>query len=499
MISLSEVRVTYSGLISLLMALSTVVTGGIFILIVTRNLTVEELGTWGLIGGLVTYVIVLEPVISYWTTREIARDINSGKTAVLTSGIFSIGGILSFILIAFFVSEPTGADIDILLFAALMIPFTFLNRTLSSIALGWKPQLNSYGMLALDIAKLPAAIIFVYFMGWGITGAILSMILATIVSIIILVITSRKKLVTSFNKNYLKNWLKRAWVPSYMKSAQFVVLDVLIFSLLTGSVMGLAYWVAATTIGTIVRHSNQLTKGVYPKLLSGGRKEHLQTNLMKLFFFAFPFMAFSMAFAKPGLFALNPIYDIAAIVVVFITIRSFLHMLNGAFTQALQGIEKVDTKQSTHKEYLKSKLFYLPSVRMIRRGVYLGSLAIGVFILMQSGASDIELVIYWAIISALAQLPFTIYFYLLVRKNFPLSLDIITITKYLLICLIVFGGVYLLMEEFLNYESSIFKFITNLIPFVVLAILAYFGLTYLTDKETRKLFKAIILEIKQRK
>ena len=99
MILLSEVRVTYSGLISLLMALSTVVTGGIFILIVTRNLTVEELGTWGLIGGLVTYVIVLEPVISYWTTREIARDINSGKTAVLTSGIFSIGGILSFILI----------------------------------------------------------------------------------------------------------------------------------------------------------------------------------------------------------------------------------------------------------------------------------------------------------------------------------------------------------------------------------------------------------------
>ena len=154
MISLSEVRVTYSGLISLLMALSTVVTGGIFILIVTRNLTVEELGTWGLIGGLVTYVIVLEPVISYWTTREIARDINSGKTAVLTSGIFSIGGILSFILIAFFVSEPTGADIDILLFAALMIPFTFLNRTLSSIALGWKPQLNSYGMLALDLSLI---------------------------------------------------------------------------------------------------------------------------------------------------------------------------------------------------------------------------------------------------------------------------------------------------------------------------------------------------------
>ena len=61
--------------------------------------------------------------------------------------------------------------------------------------------------------------------------------------------------------------------------------DVLIFSLLTGSVIGLAYWVAATTIGTLVRHSNQITKGVYPKLLSGGNKKHLESNLMKLFFF----------------------------------------------------------------------------------------------------------------------------------------------------------------------------------------------------------------------
>ena len=73
---MSEIRVTYSGLISLVMGLGTVVTGMIFILIVTRSLTPEELGTWGLIGGLVTYVIVLEPIISYWTTREIARDVN---------------------------------------------------------------------------------------------------------------------------------------------------------------------------------------------------------------------------------------------------------------------------------------------------------------------------------------------------------------------------------------------------------------------------------------
>jgi len=496
---MSEIRVTYSGLISLVMGLGTVVTGMIFILIVTRSLNPEELGTWGLIGGLVTYVIVLEPVISYWTTREIARDVNSGKTAVVSSGFFSVIGFVIFLIIAFFVSTPTGADVDTLFFASLMIPFTFLNRTLSSIAIGWKPQVNSYGILSLDVAKLPAALIFVYYLDLGLIGAILSMIIATSVSIAVLGIASRTKIKQSFKKDFLKNWLKHAWIPSYMKSAQFMIFDVLIFSLLTGSVVGLAYWVSATTIGTLVRHSNQITRGVYPKLLSGGNKDYLQSNLMKLFFISFPFMGFSIAFAKPGLFILNPIYDVAVVAVIFITFRSFLHMLNGSFTQALQGIEKVDTKKSTQKEYLKSKLFYLPSIRMIRRGVYLGSLTSGIFILIQTGASEIELVIYWALISALAQLPFTIYFYYLVRKNFPMSLDLLTIAKYLVISTIVFGGMYLLMEEFLEYDLSIFKFLTNLIPFILLGVFVYLGLTYLSDKETRKLFKAIILEIRQKK
>ena len=190
---MSEVRVTYSGLIALVIGLFTVITGMIFILIVTRSLTPEELGTWGLIGGLVTYVIIIEPIISYWALREIARGIDSGKTAVFSSGIFSIVGILAFLVIAFFVSEPTGVDVDTLFFAALMIPFTFLNRTLSSIAIGWKPQVNSYGMIVCDIAKIPAAIIFIYFMELGVTGVILSLIVAYIPSIIILAIASRSK------------------------------------------------------------------------------------------------------------------------------------------------------------------------------------------------------------------------------------------------------------------------------------------------------------------
>ena len=85
---MSKIRVTYSGLIALTVGLVSVITGIVFTLIVTRQLTADEFGTWALIGGLLSYVIITETTISYWTTREIARGNESGRTALFASGVF---------------------------------------------------------------------------------------------------------------------------------------------------------------------------------------------------------------------------------------------------------------------------------------------------------------------------------------------------------------------------------------------------------------------------
>ena len=85
---LSSIRVTYSGLISFTVGLISVFTGLVFLTIVTRSLSIEEYGTWGLLLNLLAYVIILEPIISYWVIREIPRNLDSGKTAIITSIIF---------------------------------------------------------------------------------------------------------------------------------------------------------------------------------------------------------------------------------------------------------------------------------------------------------------------------------------------------------------------------------------------------------------------------
>jgi hypothetical protein len=54
------------------------------------------------------------------------------------------------------------------------------------------------------------------------------------------------------------------------------------------------------------------------------------------------------------------------------------------------------------------------------------------------------------------------------------------------------------MEEYLVYDTNIFQFLLNLLPFLFLGFFVYLGIIYATDKDTRKLFKAIISEIKQK-
>ena len=253
---MSNIRVTYSGLIAIIVGISSLLTGTVFTLIVTRSLSPEEFGTWSLIGGLVFYILIFEPIVSYWATREIARGTNSGGTAIFTSGLFSIPGILAYIVIAYFVGLQVNVDQDILIFALILIPVMFLNRTLTAICLGWKPQVTSYGLLIFELVKIPTAIAFVYFLQMGVEGAILATFISYIGSIILLAVYAREKIRKKINFGLIKKWIKISWIPIFPGISGVVfMLDVTLFSLITGSVIGLAYYSASLAIAAFVASS----------------------------------------------------------------------------------------------------------------------------------------------------------------------------------------------------------------------------------------------------
>ena len=495
---MSDIRVTYSGLIAFLVSLATVVTGLIFTVIITRELSQDEFGTWAIIGSLTSYVYFMRPTIAYWCTREIARGEESGKTALSSTGILASIALFGYLVIAYFFSGVVEVDQTLLLFAGILVPVEYFNSILKSINRGFRPQMEEYGFLIFEIVKVPLALILIFYFEYGLTGLIITIFLSNIASIVLLLITTRQKLRGKFKIEYLKKWLKLFWLPSYPYISVVInVTDVALVTIFTGSIGVIAYWSASRAIAHIVQHSSKIGKAVYPKLLGGGKKEHLQDNLTLFFYFAFPLAGMSIIFAKPALFILNPIYEVAFMAVVFLVPAIFLRTLSEMFKEALTGIEKVDLKENAgFKDYIRSKLFYLPTLRMIQRAGYLGILALMLFIFSNSGKSDVDIIVYWSIISLSVQIPYSSYFFYLARKDFKLRLKTKIFSKYLITTIIVFGGIFLLTEEYLVYEESIFNFLPNFIPFFVGAIALYLGITYIIDKRTRQLFDKILNEIK---
>ena len=134
---MSGIRVTYSGLIVFIVSLVSIITALITLLIITRTLSAEEFGTWRLIIYLVLYVTYIQPTISYWVTRETARSIDSGKTALLSNGLFSCIAVALYVVIAYSISDQSNTDMNILLSSFIIIPAIFFYNILSSINYGW--------------------------------------------------------------------------------------------------------------------------------------------------------------------------------------------------------------------------------------------------------------------------------------------------------------------------------------------------------------------------
>ena len=441
---MSGIRVTYTGLISLIGGIISIFTGVIFTLIITRTVTAEEYGTWGLIIGLITYVMLIGPVVSYWSTRDTARNIQSGKTAILSSMLLSIGAVSIYIVISYLMSNYTNVEQNVLLFAAILIPTMFINGILVAINLGWKPHAISYGTLAYGISSIPLALFLIYYLNFGVTGIIISVFLANIVSIIILFYYAKEKIVNRFNKAFLKKWLKFSWIPIYPGIAVLVAgFEISIFTIITGSFIGLAFWTAAMVFPAMISHTGLISRAIYAKLLEEKTKEFMSENLTLVFYFGIILISLVITFARPALYALNPIYEIAFPVAIIMSFEVFLSVFTNIFLLSLAGIERVDKfENSTFKDYLKSKLFLPQTIRLIQTCIYVLILTVGLLILVGFGSSNQELLLFWASIALITQIPLVCVLYYLVQKNIMIKLEISRIAKFVFIAIGVFGLTY---------------------------------------------------------
>jgi hypothetical protein len=480
----------------MLVGLASIFTGFAFSLIVTRSLTIEEYGTWSLIHVIIAYLLVSQSVVTFWTLRGISRGFEMGKTSFISSLIFSVGLIPIYISFVILFSENSNVIQPSMILALILVPLFILSRNLSAINSGFQPHVTSYTLIVLEFTRIFTVIIFVYFLNLGLDGAIFALFIAQIIRVLFQTYFARSKLRSKFQLGFIKNWIKMSWLTVYSVGPDLLRnFDLAIYTIITSSVIGIAFYSVSFTIGKIVSHSEKISEGLYPKLLSGGEHSYITNTFSLLFLFGLPLVGISIIFAKPGLYALNPIYQDATLIVILLSLKTFFLSQSNTIQKALFGIEKVDVIEKTSpKVFLKSNLFKLPSYRYMKLGIYLVTITI-VFLLTKDNVSEIELVTSWALIALIIEIPFLIFMWVLLSRKTSIRFPYVDGIKYLG-ATIVFMLVFWQTSEFIIvYHESIFNFLPTLFTQLIICISIYFGIVYAIDKKTRKLFSLIINQI----
>lgn len=498
---MSNIRVTYSGLLALVSGLGSIFTGLMFSLIVTRTLTAEEFGTWSLILSILGYLVVSESLVNYWASRNIARgDEDVGKTSFITSIIFGFGLIPIYITLSILFSTNSNAISSAMFLGLILVPLYLLSRTLTAINSAFQPHKTSYGIMILELTRVPSAFLFVYIFDLGINGAIYAIFIAYLIKVIFQTFIARKKLQGRFNLTYIVNWVKLSWISLYSAFPNFFkTFDIALYALISSSVIGLAFYTVPLTICNLVSHTGKISQGLYAKLLSGGDYSYITENLSLSFYFGLPLVGLSIIFSKPALHALNPIYIDASQIVVLLSIQTFFFSQNSLINKAMLGIEKIDSQKNiAFKNYLKSNLFMLPTYRYIKLGVYLTSLSI-ILIFNKDHSSELDLVFMWSLLAACIEIPYFIFLWIKLKNitkiNFPYS----DIFKYFFATISFMFIFWVFLEQTIIYHERIFDFLPQLLIPLTICLIVYFGITYLIDKKTRRLFSLIIDSISKRK
>ena len=478
----------------------TVFVGFAFVLIVVRNLTPEDFGTWSLLTTMLGHFLIADRVISFWTTRQIARNEQVGKTSVMSSLLFAFGLMPIYLALVFFVASQSNASLEPLILGSLLLIVFFLSRTISSINLGHKPHVDSYGLLVLELAKIPTALFFVYVLGFDINGVILSVLISYVVKIAVQYYYARPKLQNSLSFSVLRRWLKISWINLYASMGPALRhSDVLIYSVITGSVVGIAYHAAALMVVKIIHHSEAISKPLYPKLLGEGSQQIPQTIALQMYF-AIPLLGIVLVFSKPAMHALNPIYDEVAIITIVLAFQMFFAEIRGIYKKILQGIDTVDiAKKPRFSSLLKSKIFYTHTMNNVRMGLQLVALGSVFYFMAHSGYSEIDIVFWWVLVVLIFEIPFTVNLAVRVRKYVTFQFPKTRIIKYLLSTVAFMGIFYLVSDHLIGYQNSIYEFLPGVIATFLICVGVYLSMTFVLDKKIRILFKTIINEITHNK
>ncbi|MDQ1279837.1 MAG: hypothetical protein QG670_1099 [Thermoproteota archaeon] len=491
----SNVRLRYTGLISFLSSLFSLLTGAIFVLLITRKLSVEEFGLWNMMSQYLAYVLIFTNVYNYWLPRTIARGINTSRTGLILS--LSLGSVatLLYLVIAFWFSLSLNQPLLILLLVTPEVILFYVKSTMDSISTGYAPQLSGYAQMIYESVKVGVAFCLVFFFRVELAGAILAVVVAQLASVLLSAKLNSHVIKSSkLDLDIAKSWLRHSWLPLFGTGVQIVVgLSFILVRLVSGSDQAIAYYGVATTIAGIVANANAMTSGLYPRLLANRHLSEGEMVMKLMYLFALPLSVFIFFYAEPisAIFGLK--YLVIANVVRIATLYSLIAILSSLLDTVILGMERRDAERLNSKDLANSMLFKLPLLNYVVSFAYL----IILYLLLIGAQGYVEITSRW-IISLAISISLGVSMKLIILRSFKirgLTNIVMSLLRYFAAS-VISVGIALTIWKVLPVINISDLLLALARPAILTAIL-YFAVLAVMDRDFRLLINHLVEEARE--
>lgn len=489
-----EIRVRRVGLVSFFANVFAAFTGFVFVMLVVRRLSVGELGAWYWISRIVSISLFPGVFLNFWVARFVARDNSNSKTALLLNILISLPVSIVYILLIPELAGAVQADIFPFMLASIFIILYYLNSATSSISSGIAPQNVAYSSMIFEIIKILFGFILVYTLSLTLVGAISSVEIALAVQFIVYIALLRRFLHSSIRVDSAKKWISYSWLSALINvSTVLLSLDTIIVVTTTKlqAPTVLAYFAVSVPVSMLLQ-GGPLLAGLYPKLLKGGGKTHIENTLSFALLFAIPMLVGILVLAKPFVYLYGSAYLIAVPMAQLLSISVFLDIFSAIASSVLLGTVDVDKGKQNTWGLIRSRLFYLPIIDLAMGLSYL----VVLYFVLNSFNSGFPLTAgqigaLWTAILVFIKFLFISFKFWFSRRVAKFRTPLKQIAKYLVAAGIMAIVLWYCLP-FIVYGLSIYQFFVYPLGLVGIGAATYFMALLAIDKEFRRLVKVVL-------
>jgi len=489
LLSKNEIRVQYSGFIIFAAQILSLVTGVVFTLLLTRNMTNDQYGVWGNIYDVIGPFTLLSGVFPFWATRFVARGKEGAiKTAFSANIVVGLIAAAVYIPIIFPLTSVfhTEAYTIIYVVASLQVINTFLIAILEGCLRAVKPQVIGYGLLIEEVCKIALAYVLIVGFKQLFLGAMISLIVGASVQALFYILLLRGQLQQTIRWNYLREWLKGSTVFIYNAVGNQLVALVFWLLFYYGGQAARGEYLAAATFATVIGYSSSLAYALYPKMLAGDFPKDVATSFKTMLMLAFPMAAIAITLSQSFLTILNVSYSAASPILILLTVDTLVVLISQFFTSYLLGAETFDLEgKISLRQLARSKIFKVFTLPYIQAAL---ALPATYYVLTQVGFADsVQAVMYVIAINIAVHIVTFVALYGLMHREIRIGVAWKGIGKYVLASLAT-GIVLYLLPSTTTLTTTFGK--------VLVGAVTYAALLSMIDRDARKLVRQIWAEIK---